>query len=322
MGTLTVFLQQEFRRRCPAGWSCRPERRLLPAALERLLGYAARADVLLERDDGSRRLWLEFEVSRADPVANHAKFATSHLFQPQQAADTFVALVSPHVTRGRRNLAANTIHLMRQLGMRAFQTVLLPHLGPGEVRRLNHLPLARLDGEGLPVEAEIERTLAITEPALTMTDYDLHLAGDLPDVFLNVRRWNEDLGAEEGQRLWGRRTVTYFVYEAETGLFAPSKFCAYTAVPTRPLMATPGQGLRSLASMTMARYAAISDGTHLLDGNRAQTHLTSRLGMRRVASGESAAVDRQFAAWLGRHKEEITVHPGGPVFLLAPEWFK
>ena len=33
------------------------------------------ADVLLERVDGSRRLWVEFEVSRADPVANHAKFA-------------------------------------------------------------------------------------------------------------------------------------------------------------------------------------------------------------------------------------------------------
>jgi hypothetical protein len=29
-------------------------------------------------------LWIEFEVSRADPVANHAKFATAHLFQPQR----------------------------------------------------------------------------------------------------------------------------------------------------------------------------------------------------------------------------------------------
>jgi hypothetical protein len=53
-----------------------------------------------------RRIWVEFEVSRADPVANRAKFATAHLFQSQPAADTFLAMVRPHVDRGRRNLAA------------------------------------------------------------------------------------------------------------------------------------------------------------------------------------------------------------------------
>ena len=72
--------------------------------LEALLGYRPRVDVLLEREDGSRRLWIEFEVSRADPVANHAKFATAHLFQPQAEADSFLAMVSPHVARGRRSL--------------------------------------------------------------------------------------------------------------------------------------------------------------------------------------------------------------------------
>src|SRR5436309_10664784 len=138
MGTLTTFLQQEFARKCPAGWSCHPEFRLLPPALEQFLGYAARVDVLLEKQDNSKRLWIEFEVSRADPVANHAKFATAHLFKPWEEGDTFVAMVSPHVTRGRRNLAGNTIELMRSIGMNAFQTVLLPHLHPAEVKRLNH----------------------------------------------------------------------------------------------------------------------------------------------------------------------------------------
>ena len=56
--------------------------------LERELGYGPRADVLLERADGARRLWIEFEVSRAYPVENHAKFATSHLFEPQHPSDT------------------------------------------------------------------------------------------------------------------------------------------------------------------------------------------------------------------------------------------
>src|SRR5919199_6882202 len=97
MGNLTLFLQREFARWCPPDWTCHHERALLPRDLERVLGYAPRADVLLERLDGSRRLWIEFEVSRADPVANHAKFATAHLFCPQPPTDSFVAMISPHV---------------------------------------------------------------------------------------------------------------------------------------------------------------------------------------------------------------------------------
>ena len=60
------------------------EARVLDSRFERLLGYAPQADVLLASNDGLHRLWIEFEVSRADPVANHAKFATAHLFQPQR----------------------------------------------------------------------------------------------------------------------------------------------------------------------------------------------------------------------------------------------
>src|SRR4051812_34853493 len=116
MGALTSYLQREFACRCPTGWTCRHETRLLSPDLEQVLGYSPRADILLEREDQSQRLWIEFEVSRADPVANHAKFATAHLFEPQSPANVFVAMVSSHVARGRRNLAANTIALMRRLG--------------------------------------------------------------------------------------------------------------------------------------------------------------------------------------------------------------
>lgn len=119
-------MQQEFTRRTSSGWVCYPESRILSLELENHLGYRPRADVLLEREDGSKRLWIEFEISRADPVANHAKFATAHLFQPQSANDIFISMVSSHVDLGRRNLAANTILLMRCVGMTAFQTVLLP----------------------------------------------------------------------------------------------------------------------------------------------------------------------------------------------------
>src|SRR5204862_2638977 len=128
MGTLTTYLQSRFVSVCPAGWSCRHEVSILGRELEDLLGFSSRVDLLFEKLDGSRRLWIEFEVSRADPVANHAKFAAAHLFNPQGPTDAFVAMVSPHVTRGRRNLAATTIALMRHIGMDAFQTVLFPHL--------------------------------------------------------------------------------------------------------------------------------------------------------------------------------------------------
>ena len=127
-----------------------------------ILGYSARADVLLTRDDGTRRIWIEFEVSRADPVANHAKFATSHLFEPQPKTDTFVAMVSSHVTRGRRNLAANTILLMRRIGMRAFQTVLLPSISPADIKRLNHLSIAELLTKSIDTDSEIARAMLIS----------------------------------------------------------------------------------------------------------------------------------------------------------------
>jgi len=82
MGQLANFLQESFVVQPPLGWSCHRELRVLSSDFEQLLGYSPRADVCLETIDASRRIWIEFEISRADPVANHAKFATAHLFKP------------------------------------------------------------------------------------------------------------------------------------------------------------------------------------------------------------------------------------------------
>ena len=124
MGNLTLYLQKAFRENCPPGWECFSEKTLLDGYEKAILGYSPRADVLFVKRDGSMRMWIEFEVSRADPVANHAKFATTHIFFPWLETDVFLSMVSSHVARGRSNLAANTIWLMRRIGLQAYQTSL------------------------------------------------------------------------------------------------------------------------------------------------------------------------------------------------------
>ena len=81
-GGLARYLQDQFLARCPIGWHCTTERPLLDVRDRTLLGYDPRADVMLERTDGTRRLWIEFEISRADPAVNYAKFATAHVLRP------------------------------------------------------------------------------------------------------------------------------------------------------------------------------------------------------------------------------------------------
>jgi hypothetical protein len=157
---------------------------------------------------------------------------------------------------------------------------------------------------------------------IAMSDYDIHLAGDLLAVMLNVRQWNEDMATEAGRQLWGSRTVTYFVYDEEAGLFAPAKFCAYSAVASRlPLLDSPNKGA-GLGRMTLAVYTALNDGSHLLDGGRAQRHLTHGLGMTAGNPKEFPDLDAAFSQWRERHADSIVLHPAGPVFLLSPKWFK
>jgi hypothetical protein len=255
-------------------------------------------------------------------VANHAKFATSHLFCPQAPPDRFLSMVSPHVTSWRRNLASNTVALLRQVGMKAFQTVLFPHLTPADIRRMNQLKTAALPGENLDIDREIERALTVTEPLLTMADYDVHLAGDILTVMLNLRQWNEDMATEQARHMWGSRLMTYFVYDEESRLFAPAKFCAYTAVPTHPPRPDPRHKGAGLGTMTVGIYTSFNDGSHVMDGHRAQRHLTARLGTIQVSAGEDAGVDAAFSEWRERHADVVGLHPDGPVFLRSPEWFR
>ena len=318
MGSLTPFLQAEFARQCPVGWECTAETSLLPADLTALLGYNPRADVVLTNPATNARVWIEFEVSRADPVANHAKFATSHLFLPQSPADHFVAMLSPHIDRGRRNLAAATIRLMRRVGMSAFQTTLLPLTPPAEVRRLNHLPVAALAAEPIPVAAEVARVLAVINPVCRWGRLGIHLVGDLLDVLMNLRGWNDDLRSPAGQQAWGKRTCAYFAYDPVSRLFAPSKFCAY--MPVHSAADGPEQA-GDWFRMSAVAYAGLNDGTHVMDGYQARCHLAEGLGMQMISAADSTQVAEAFWLWLDQHRAAITVRGGEPTFLIPPAWY-
>jgi hypothetical protein len=315
MGNLTLYLQNAFADLCPANWTCRSEVRLLSEEFNELFGYSSRADVLLAKTDGSRRLWIEFEISRADPVANHAKFATAHLFSRQLETDCFVSMVSSHVQRGRRNLAANTIHVMREAGMNAFQTVLLPELGPDKIKLLNHARLEDMQNYVLPVGREIERALSISKSVGKVRERRIHFASNLLEVLLNLRRWNHELLTQEGRALWGKRTITYFVFDPITQTFAPSKFCAYIPVGKSFDYAAG----RAVVEMTVALYSTLETESSF-DGNRAQTHLTKFLAMGAFNLDQRPDILPVFDRWLTKYSDCINVSPRGPVFLVPNHW--
>lgn len=329
MGQLARYLQDQFVARTPRGWRCETEARVLDARFERLLGYAPQADVLLASTDGLHRLWIEFEVSRADPVANHAKFATAHLFQPQRSTDTFVSMMSSHVARGRRNVAANTVLLMRRIGMKAFQTVLLPEFAPEDIKRLNTGSRFDPGTAKIDVDAEIDRALAVARPCFDTADHQIHFVGEHLDVACNIAIWNREMETETGRTLWGRRRVLYFVFDPSTGQFAPSKFCAFLNAKLGDASDLDAGAL----PMTLQLYVSLDESEARFDGNRAQQHLTKKLGMTAVQAGDTSpdssgtvAVDQQisllFSYWHAQHRDSILVDKRGPIILRPPVWYK
>jgi hypothetical protein len=314
--SLAHFLQTSFAAEVPDEWQCSSERRLLPADLERDLGFSPRVDIVLENPARKRRIWIEFEISRADPAANHLKFAVGHLFHPAVAADTFLSMVSNHVARGRANLGASAILLMRNLGINAFQTPLLPHLQASAVKELNHLAASELQARGIDVTGEVQRAFAVTAPAFSIKDDEVYYAANEFEVSRNVRQWNQELSRGRLVARWSKRTVRYFVYDQPARLFAPSKFCAFLPVsrqsgPSKVELQMP------VSPMTIAHYTALDQSALRFDGGNAQKHLQRRLGYsaRRLADFPEQS---HFHAWLSRHASRIQVHPDGPIILVGP----
>ena len=321
MGSLTAYLQEHFRAQCPAGWSCSAEQSLLSDEMSDLLGYQSRADVRLSRNDGSRHLWIEFEISRADPVANHTKYGTACIFAPKGPEHALVSMVSSHITRGRANLAAASVYLLRRAGLQAFQTLLFPHVGPEDIKAFNGQAKSSLSREvRLSVAPEIERAIAVSAPVLHQYQHRIYFASNTLEVLLNARRWNGQIQEQSLRNLWGKRTVTYFVFDPFSGQFAPSKFCGFISSamlgPTLQgeLSYSPGFEL-----MGVSDYAALDESETRFDGHLARNHLVRRLGFREVREMDASdSLRTAFARWVVGCEGSIRVHKKGATLLLAP----
>jgi hypothetical protein len=312
--SLTAFLQDAFLSAAPEGWQSSPEVALFPPALSGALGFSPRADVLLEHEERDVRIWIEFEVSRADPGANHLKFAVGHVFSPQPPGDTFVSMVSNHVARGRANLGAGAILLMRHLGMSAFQVPLLPQIEGKRIKALNHLPADMLRRQRIDTRLELARALAIVTPVLSDEGGRIFYASNEFEVALNVRRWNEEVRLPANAALWGKRTITYFVFDPDSGLFAPSKFCAFMPIDATGRGADRAAG-SAVPCMTVQWYCSLDQGTPRFDGGIAQRHLQRQLNYVARPLAELPQRDR-FSAWLSRHADLVRVRAAAPVILV------
>jgi hypothetical protein len=168
----------------------------------------------------------------------------------------------------------------------------------------------------------MERALAVPAPVLTEARYAVHFAGNLLEVMLNVRQWNRDLGTESSARQWRQRTVTYFVFDAGSGAFAPSKFCAYLAIPKRPL-STETTPVRPFAlGMTVDAHEQIEHDEARFDRGKAWRHLVERLGMSLKPLAALPALQTTFYQWLASVRDAITVYPDGTLILLPPTRFQ
>ncbi len=306
MPHLARHLQDTMLATVPSGWrAIGREVPLLPRAQARALGYHPAADLVVESERTGQKLWIELEISRADPVANHAKFAVINQLRPIDGS--FVAMMSSHIVPGRRAQAAHAVSMMRRLGMDAIQTSLFPLLTGARVKELNHMPPAQLARECPPVQPEWDRLLAVVKPLREGAAHRILFVGDPAEVGWSINRWNVEVVTPAGRALWGgrrgSRTVEHFVWEPLGGLFAPSKFAAF--VPAG------GQD-----GMSMKLYASLDETEPRFDGHRAWTHL-ERLGYTR---SEDAALEAAFWRWQERHGEVLRVLRGRPVIWRPPPW--
>ena len=305
-GNLAAYLKERLATAAPRGWTASIEERLLPDHLAARYGFSPHADLLFRKEDGTR-VAIELEISRADPVANQAKFLVAADVGALGASDILVSMMSSHVVRGRRNVASAFTRYLRSAGLQAFQVSLLPSVQPADIARLNHCSPTVISRAHLPVRDESARLASVIEPRGARR-HRIHFAGDVADVVANVWSWNDGLQGNGPE--WGKRQVQFFVYDECSGLFAPAKYCAF--VP-----AALGDD-RPPATMTFQVYTDLGEQDPRFDGHVARVHLVKRLAFSEVAlQGE---VKNRFWGWMARADPYIKLRQPVRV-LLPPSWY-
>jgi hypothetical protein len=320
-GGLARYLQQVFKREgARRGWTCVVEAPLLDIGAAKRLGFNPRVDVLMHRPDVDRRIWVEFEVSRADPVANQAKFASAAYFEGCGAGDAFVSMASRHIAPGRKALMATTAMFMRSVGISAFQVDLLPDADGPTIKVLNTSTEDAIATAGLDIVAEVDRVVAVADAKLVAGWHRIHLADNAFTVSANVRSWNAQLTDPVHVRRWGKRRVLFLAFDPASGLFAPSKFCAFVPATTGALEGQSFLAVRDPpGGMTLDVYYSLGEQDPRFDGHVARKHLERRLRFR--AQSAVSLSDDQAAAF-GRWKlllsNSVTI-PNDAVILLPPD---
>jgi len=294
----------------PPGWIARKEAGLLTPELSRALGYRPSVDLLLESKSTPDRIWVEFEISRADPVANHTKFASAHLIHPLPISDAFVSLVSNDVALGRANLAAHAVFLLRIAGLRAFQMPLFPNLNSQRIKNFNQ----GLSGFDTLPDHQIREVIELTRPLGRPTDTgtEIYYATNRLEVTLNLHQWNRGISEPKLRTQWGKRNVRYLVADTASGLFAPSKFCAYTRMP----LSSNTKESQS-PTMTIPSYTAIEQSNSIVDGQKARRRL-ERLGFDTVRLPDaSTRLRKAFLKWKTSHQTSLNLDEGECVLLCS-----
>jgi hypothetical protein len=166
------------------------------------------------------------------------------------------------------------------------------------IRKINQgiLPLTQLPTPDL---AEV---IGLTQPVGNDPQSEIYYATNSLEVILNVRQWNKDSAQHDAKSWWGHRRVKYLVFDKRTGLFAPSKFCAYTRIQKPILSAEPFN-----PAMTIEAYSAIPQELGIFDGQKAWKRL-SRIGFHRVKASEATVSFRErLATWIRTHSDLIAV---------------
>lgn len=319
-GRLAAYLQDAFQRKRPPGWDCTVETPLLDRDAARRLGFDPRVDVLLTRTQDARRIWVEFEVSRADPVANQAKFASAAFFEGYGAGDAFVSMASRHIAPGRKALMATTAMFMRAVGIPAFQVELLPDLDGPAIKALNARPVESLREANIDVAAEIDRVIAVADARLVEGWHRIHMADNAFTVSANVRAWNAQMADSTLAARWGRRRVRFLVFDPASDRFAPSKFCAFVPATTGAIDGRAFHAVREPpGGMTLETYLFLGEQDARFDGHIARMHLERRLRYRAVPlSDAEGALMKTFRRWEASCSASVSI-PRDGVLLVPPD---